>query len=252
VRRRFLAAVAALVLLVAGTAVLLAYVRGADARALAGTRSVNVLVVDQLIPSGSTAADVKAKVHTELVPTKVALPDRVTDLNSLDGEVASVDLQPGEQLLASRFAAPSSLRTPGTVDVPKGDQEVSVLLEPQRAVGGRLVAGNDVGVYVSSKLPDGTGVTHVVLHRVLVTQVQGATAPAPSSDTPKDGAQAAAATAAPSQSLMVTLAVTSKEAEPIVWGMEHGTIWLSLEPDGADTGGTTIIGPGNVYTEVYQ
>jgi pilus assembly protein CpaB len=51
---------------------------------------------------------------------------------------------------------------------------------------------------------------------------------------------------------MVTLAVSSRDAEPIVWGMEHGTVWLSLEPDGADTGGTTVISGGNVYTEVYQ
>jgi pilus assembly protein CpaB len=89
---------------------------------------------------------------------------------------------------------------------------------------------------------------------VLATQVQGAMAPASSAEAAaaKDGAQTAAATPAPSQSLMVTLAVTSKEAEPIVWGMEHGTIWLSREPDGADTGGTTIVGPGNVYTGAYQ
>jgi pilus assembly protein CpaB len=252
VRRRLLAALAALVLAAVGALVLVAYARGADQRAMAGTTTVQVLVVAKPVPEGTPAAALPDLVRTELLPAKAATPGRVHSLRDLAGQVAAVDLQPGEQLLASRFAAPSSLRTPGTVDVPKGDQEVSILLEPQRAVGGRLAAGNDVGVYLSYKLPDGTGVTHVVLHRVLVTQVQGAMATAPSSDTPKDGAQAAAATAAPSQSLMVTLAVTSKEAEPIVWGMEHGTIWLSLEPDGADTGGTTIIGPGNVYTGAYQ
>jgi pilus assembly protein CpaB len=51
---------------------------------------------------------------------------------------------------------------------------------------------------------------------------------------------------------MVTLGLTSKQAEPVVWGMEHGTVWLALEPDDADTGGTTVISPGNVYTEAYQ
>ena len=50
-RRRLLAACAALVLLVAGSLVLLAYVRGADARALAGARTVEVLVVDQPVPA---------------------------------------------------------------------------------------------------------------------------------------------------------------------------------------------------------
>jgi pilus assembly protein CpaB len=254
VRRRLLAAVAALVLAAVGALVLVAYARGADQRAMAGTTTVQVLVVAKPVPEGTPATALPDLVRTELLPAKAATPGRVRSLRDIAGQVATTDLKPGEQLLASRFAAPSSLRTPGTVDVPKGDQEVSVLLEPQRAVGGRLAAGNDVGVYVSYKLPDGTGLTHVVLHKVLVTQVQGAAAPASSSNTAaaKDGTQAAAATPAPSQSLIVTLAVTSKEAEPIVWGMEHGTIWLALEPDGADTSGTTVIGPGNVYTEAYQ
>ena len=29
--------------------------------------------------------------------------------------------------------------------------------------------------------------------------------------------------------------------------MEHGTVWLSLEPEGADNSGTRIITQGNVY-----
>ena len=153
-RRRFLAAVAALVLLVAGTAVLLAYVHGADARALAGTRTVDVLVVDQPIPAGTAGSDIAGMVSTEVVPAKVALPGRVTDLAALTGRVATVDLQPGEQLLAARFAAPlrpAGARAPSPC--PPGLQEVSVLLEPQRAVGGRLAAGDTVGVVVSLK-PD--------------------------------------------------------------------------------------------------
>ncbi len=46
-RRRLLAALAALLLAATGAVVLLAYVRGADARALAGVQTVDVLVIDQ-------------------------------------------------------------------------------------------------------------------------------------------------------------------------------------------------------------
>ncbi|MGZ4604546.1 MAG: SAF domain-containing protein [Blastococcus sp.] len=119
-RRRFLAAVVALVLLVAGTAVLLAYVHGADARALAGARTVDVLVVDKLIPAGTAAGDIAGMVRTEVVPAKVALPGRVTDVNELSGRVATVDLEPGEQLLAARFQRPADMQAPGTVPVPAG------------------------------------------------------------------------------------------------------------------------------------
>ena len=133
--------------------------------------------------------------------------------------MATVDLLPGEQLLAGRFERPDDLQAPGTVAVPAGLQEVSVLLEPQRAVGGRLAAGDTVGVFVS--LPrDGTRRPHAVLHDVLVTQVQGAPAPPPGEATTET---ASAGAAAPSASLLVTLAVTAAEAETVVFGVEHGT-----------------------------
>jgi pilus assembly protein CpaB len=244
VRRRLLAAIAALVLLVAGTLVLLAYVQGADARALAGTRTVDVLVVDQLIPEGTSGDELTEFVTTETLPAKAVLDGRVTDLSDLSGRVATVDLQVGEQLLKSRFARPDSLQAPGTVPVPDGLQEISVLLEPQRVIGTRLAAGDTVGVYLSQKLPDGTGQTSAVLHQVLVTQVQGAPA------APDPEADAETAAAAPATSLMVTLAVTAKDAETVVFGMEHGTLWLSLETDGDETGGTRVLDPSTIYVGV--
>jgi pilus assembly protein CpaB len=244
--RRLLAAFAALLLLVVGTAVLLAYVRGADSRALAGVRTVEVLVADQLIPGGTTADQLEYLVRTDLVPAKTAVDGRVTDLDSLAGQVATVDLQPGEQLLASRFGSPDDLQAPGTVAVPAGLQEVSILLEPQRAIGGRLAAGDTVGVFVSSSEPPST---HIVLHHVLVTQVQGA--PAPADPASADPETASAGAAAPSASLMITLAVTAAEAEAVVFGIEHGTVWLSLEPADADTSGTEVITPGNIYGKAF-
>jgi pilus assembly protein CpaB len=245
VRRRLLAATAALVLALVGTVVLVAYVRGADTRALAGVQTVDVLVVQQPVPAGTAAAELAGLVGVEQVPAKAAVEGRVTDLEELAGQVATVDLQPGEQLLATRFAGPGDLQAPGTVAVPAGASEISVLLEPQRAVGGRLAAGDTVGVLISLDPPS----THVVLHRVLVTQVQGAPAPAEGTE---DVETASAGSAAPSASLMVTLAVTAEQAEGVVFGAEHGTLWLSLEPEGADVDGTEIVTPDNVYGKDYS
>jgi pilus assembly protein CpaB len=247
VRRRLLAAFAALVLLVAGTFVLLAYVQGAEERAFAGARTVEVLVVDQVIPEGTPASELTGLVRTEVLPAKAALEGRVTDLRSLSGQVATVDLQVGEQLLTSRFARTDELTAPGTVEVPDGLQELSVLLEPQRVIGARLSAGDTVGVYLSQKLPDGTGQTSAVLHQVLVTQLQGA--PAPVDETAEADVETAAA-GMPVSHLMVTLALTAKDAETVVFGMEHGTLWLSLETDGDETGGTRVLDPNTIYVGV--
>ncbi|WP_100497501.1 Flp pilus assembly protein CpaB [Geodermatophilus chilensis] len=243
-RRRLIAALAALVLAATGAVVLLAYVRGADARALAGVQTVDVLVVDRPVAEGTPGEDLAELVRTERLPAKAAVPGVVTDLGELAGQVATVDLQPGEQLLAARFAAPDDLTVPGTVAAPEGAAEVSILLEPQRAVGGRLAAGDTVGVHVSLD-----GRTHVLLSRVLVTQVQGApvaVADGEGTDTASSGG------AAPSASLMVTLGLRPEQAEAVVFGMEHGTVWLSLEPEGVDTGGTEVLTPENVYEKDYS
>ena len=246
--RRLLAALAALLLLVVGTAVVVAYVHGADNRALAGVRSVDVLVADELIPEGTPADEISGMVRTETVPAKSAVAGRVTDLDALTGRVATVDPLPGEQLLVARFAQPDDLQSAGTVAVPAGLQEVSVLLEPQRAVGGRLAAGDTVGVVVSLTFEDGTSATHAVLHDVLVTQVQGAPAPVESTEEPET---ASSGTPAPSGSLMITFAVSAAQAEAVVFGVEHGSLWLSLEPEGAQTGGTDIVTQGNIYGKAF-
>ena len=245
-RRRLLAALAALLLAATGAVVLLAYVRGADARALAGVQTVEVLVVDRLVPEGTPGEELAGLVRTEQLPAKAAVAGAVTDLDELAGQVATVDLQPGEQLLAGRFAAPKDVEVPGTVAPPDGASEVGLLLEPQRAVGGRLAAGDTVGVHVSTTEP---AATHVVLNRVLVTQVQGAPAPAAdgeATDTASSGG------AAPSAGLMVTLGLRPEQAEAVVLGMEHGTVWLSLEPEGVDTTGTEVLTPENVYDKDYS
>jgi pilus assembly protein CpaB len=249
--RRLLAALAALLLLVVGTVVLLAYVSGADARALAGVRTVQVLVADKRIPEGTSGDALDGLVRTETVPVKTAIAGRVVNLASLSGRVATVDILPGEQLLFSRFAKPGDLQASGTVKVPAGLQEVSVLLEPQRAVGGRLAAGDTVGVVVSQTDQAGVAATHAVLHKVLVTQVQGAPAPVDPAAAKEDPATASAGTGAPSASLMITLAVSAAQAEAVVFGVEHGTIWLSLEPDGAQTGGTDVVTPGTIYGKAF-
>jgi len=256
-RRRLLAAAAALVLAAVGGTVLLAYARGADARAMAGLQTRTVLVATERIPAGTAAAGLAKQVRTQVLPATAVVPGAVHDLAALGSRVATTELEPGEQLLAARFGAASSLLPPGTDAVPAGDEEVSVQLDPERAVGGRLAAGDHIGVFVSQTLPDSTVQTHAVLHHVLVTQVQGAVVPttgtgaAGPSGTQTAAASSSASSSSSSSTVLVTLALTAQDAEAVVFGQEHGKVWLSLEPDAATTGGTTVVTQGNVYTNAY-
>ena len=45
---------------------------------------------------------------------------------------------------------------------------------------------------------------------------------------------------------MVTLAVSSHDAETLLYGAEHGTLWLSLQPADAVVTGTRVVTRDNV------
>jgi pilus assembly protein CpaB len=47
--------------------------------------------------------------------------------------------------------------------------------------------------------------------------------------------------------VQVTVALPARDVELVVFGMEHGTVWLALEPEGADLSDTRIVTQGNVY-----
>lgn len=235
--RRVIAAVAAILLAVTGGAMVLAYASSADARAMAGMSATAVLVVAAPVPEGTAAEDLSDLVTVAELPAKAVAAAAVTSLDQLAGEVATTELQVGEQVLTTRFADPATLQSAGHVDVPEGMQELSVLLESQRVLGSNLAAGDTVGVFVTKN-----GQTHLTLHRVLVTRVQGGITPAPTS-----AAEATAPTPSPDGAVMVTLALVAADAERVVWAQEHGGIWLSREPEEARQDGTRAVTEGNVY-----
>lgn len=66
--KRVVAALTALLLAVAGGAVLLAYVARADQRAMAGMEPASVLVVDALVPKGTAADQLGKSVQSKELP----------------------------------------------------------------------------------------------------------------------------------------------------------------------------------------
>lgn len=251
--KRIIGMAMALVLAAVGTLVLVAYVQGAEARALAGEKTVEVLVVDQGVPMGTLAGSMAGSVRPERVPVKILPDDAVADLGTLDGMVAAVDLVPGETVLASRFVDPATL---SSVEVPSGLLEVTVSLTPERALGGHLAAGDTVAVLASlqadvdesedetAATSDEIDSTHLVLHKVLVTRVQR---PVVSNAQQGSTTQADTGESAPQGDLLVTLAVTAPSLETVVFAAEHGSLWLGQEPDDAPEDGTRIVTRENVY-----
>lgn len=265
--RKITGILAAIVLAAVGTFALVAYVRSAKEQAVAGEQRVEVYVVQSGTPRGTPLADVRGAVDRVEVPAKVRPDDAVTDLDDLDdGLVAGVDLAPGEILLESRLIPAEDLsRAP----VPEGLQELSVALDPERAVGGRLRAGDTVGVVLSFDpfdVQDGTGgdqaeqtpnQSHLTFHKVVVTSVQfdvddGENAPAVGGGDDGEESDEEPVDPAPSDRLLVTLAVSSPQVEQIVFAAEFGHIWLTAENAAADESGTRVVTLGEVYAEAPQ
>lgn len=246
-KARVIGAVAAIILAVVGTMLVASYVSGSDARALQGVNAVSVYVVKERVLSGTPSDKLGSSVESELVPAKVAAADAVTNLDTIKGKVATVDLMPGEQLLASRFADPASLRKEaGGVAVPAGMQEVTIPLAPERVVGGQVNPGDTVGIVISLDGAGGGGgqVTHLELQKVLVTNVQSGK---PASSDSSTGATPPPKTSLPSGTIFVTFARKAPDVEKIVFAAEFGKIWLTKEPASADTNGTRKVTKDEVY-----
>ena len=242
--RRLIAALAALLLAGLGAALLLAYVGAADQRAMAGMETVPVLVVVKPVAKGTPAEGLTRLVTKKTLPVAAVAPGTVSDLQSITGRVSTTDLLPGEQVIASRFVDPASLEDPNAIKVPTGMHQLSLAVEAQRILGGELTAGATVGVFIS--LPKDTTrppQTHLVLHKVLVTKVANGVVPAET----ESESQPRNAAGLPQGTLMVTLAAAAPDAEKVVFGAEHGKIWLSLEPADATETGTRVLDDTSVY-----
>ncbi|WP_427016406.1 Flp pilus assembly protein CpaB [Pseudarthrobacter sp. P1] len=238
-KTRLLGGVAALVLAIVGAVLLATYVQAADHRAQAGMNPVEVLVVQQPIAAGTTLDQLTTLVKAQSVPQAAVADGAVTDLSTFSGKVAGVALVPGEQLLSSRLVDPGSLSAPDQVDVPKGLEEVTLKLEPERVLGGALQAGDTVGVFISYNSGTGTGTadnpaTKLQFHKVLVTKVGTGTGTADksagSSQQPSSGG-----------SIYITLAQSGADTVQTVHGIEFGKIYLSKENADSSTAGVDAL-----------
>jgi pilus assembly protein CpaB len=237
--RRIVAAFVAAALALAAFISIFLYVRNADVRALNGVQATNVYVVVNPIAKGTLADNLGTNVELKQVPTKAVPAQAVIDLAKIQGKAASVDLVAGEVLLASRFVDPA-VAAEDSVAVPKGMEQMSILVKPEQVRGGVLKAGETIGVVLTVKMSnpapfnvpgvgtvtmDGDFLTKQIMSKVLVTRVQGATVPA---------AEAAGSSPLPSSSVMITVALSASDIEKLTWAQSEGALLLTVENKDAD------------------
>lgn len=240
-KSRLLGGLAALLLAVVGAILLFVYVQGASARAQAGLEPVNVLIITERVPAGTTSTDLAGKVRSEAVPKSAVPEGALASLDQQVGKVTAVGLEPGEQLLSARLIDPRDL-VPGTVPVPNGLEEVTLLLSPERILGGRLEAGDKVTIYTSFEKTDQQ--TGLLFHDVLITAVQKA----PSDTKVNSGAGSSPpAVEMPTGSAFITFARSDAEASKLIFGAEFGKLWLAKQNDATVKTGAPVTTFGGLY-----
>jgi pilus assembly protein CpaB len=259
-KTRLLGGIAALLVAIIGTVLLITYVQSADQRAMAGTETSEVLVVQKAIPAGTPTSEIAGSVALKPIQKSTLTEGTVTDLADLGSKVTAVSLVPGEQLLTSRMVDPDSFLGPSRVAVPDGMQEVTFKLPIERVVGGKITAGDTVGIFISLQQSSTNGAgetttqssgTQLTFHKVLVTAAQfsngSAAQPDAGQESRSDGALSSENSNQSDGTYLITVARNSIEAERLVYAVEFGKIYLSKEPAEATEGNTGVVDQTKVF-----
>ncbi|GAA0231217.1 Flp pilus assembly protein CpaB [Cryptosporangium japonicum] len=232
-RRRLLALALAFVLALLGCVGILAYVGGADERAVAGKEPVSVLVATALLPAGTTGAELRnsGKVKTVRMPAETVPKDALGSIPSgLDNLALTADVQPSQLLL--RGALGQKQTSTGGLTIPAGKLAVSVDMTAASRVAGYVQRGSEVAVfYTYQPIPDaenGAAVSssqQITATRVLLSRAQVLAIGEKKTET---------TSSSNGSTVSVTLAASQSDAERLVQASQTGTLSLGLL-DGAVT-----------------
>jgi pilus assembly protein CpaB len=250
---RIISTVAAVVLAALAGVLVWKYVNSADTRAEHNKGFVTALVAKSKIARGMTfdtaLADklfVPVKINRDSLPPDRILPDTDAKLLLLyKGKVAATDIFTGTPVVSDQFVAASQLVNTVAGAIPKGDEAITVSLDPTHAVGGFLTPGDKVNLIVNLTVKDLSNAagqpeaakqdlrtTAFLLSGVKVIAVGSSTVlPASPSATNTAGGVTTTTAAPQSQpTSLITLQVTARQAEQIVQATTVGTLYMSLNP----------------------
>lgn len=211
--------VMALVMAGAATVAVYAYVNGVKEDTRAGGESVSVVVAKDDIPAGASLADVISDggFTTMAVPESTLVDGVITQLGQLEGRRAGSAIVAGEQIPATRLQGSTGI-VGGALGIPEGHVATTVPLEPWRLVGGAIRTGDHVTVFGSF---DGNGGVDNAMTVAVVPDAQVLKVSTSSVGVAGGGG-----------AIQVTLALSPRDAQRVVFTGEQGNIWLSLIPVG--------------------
>lgn len=232
--RRSVLLIAAIGIAALGTALIVLYVRGVDARAAEGQELVEVLTATEVIDAGETVkhAQSSGKLETTEVTRESAADGALSSASSIDDLAALGTIYPGEQILASKFGEAGAAET---LAIPDDKLAISVELTDPARVAGFVNPGSSVAIFVSADpelyLPDGQTrklpqYTGLLLPKVQVIGV-GTTTVQTRTVTTEEGEE----TTEEIPRTILTVAVDQKDAEKVIYGSRNGELAFALLND---------------------
>ena len=243
--RRVLAVVAATVVALVGVVAVLLYAKGADSRAVAGQKPVEVYVAQQLVPAGTTAGDAvanglmsKTEVAAKAVPAgaMTAVDDKTSKLLALN------DIAPGELVLSRRFGT-----TPlgqKALQVPDGQVALAVQLSDPARVGTFVTPGSHIVIYATSPgqnkgNSNAPKRTQVLLDDVLVIAVGSSSLTPVQGTSPQNQADQSSSGQTPT--VLVTVALPPDTSVKLVHGIQTADLYLGLRGTDAKVQSTAAV-----------
>jgi pilus assembly protein CpaB len=244
----------ALILAAVGTSGVLAYVRGANARAIAGMKAVSVLVVQKKITSGTTAGSALrgGLLASQTLPASSVPADALSAITSdLSPLVFDADLQPGQVVLRPMLI--TAAQTTSGLAIPPGMMALTLAFCLPEDVAGAVQAGSEVAVFDTVGFNTGSPITgapgcagahtqtggtirtRVVLQRVPVLSVGQSGSGGTSSTATTSTLTGATSGSSGQTGTLVTLAVTQSQAEQLIQMTETGLPYLALLTTGSRT-----------------
>lgn len=237
-----------------GTAMVLLYVQGIDARASEGKEMVEVLTATELIESGESVSAARAAGKFELTPV---LRDNVVDgalsaTEPVAGAVALDTIYPGEQVIEQSFGAPGEDEA---LTIPPDKLAVSVELTDPARVAGFVNPGSEVAIFASGDpevyLPDGSTrklapYTRLLLARVEVIGV-GATSLS-ATTTKREGEE----TTEQIPRTILTLAVDQEQAERVIFASRNGDLAFALRTEKSTAVSNRGVTAADIMPEVFR
>jgi pilus assembly protein CpaB len=224
-RRSVLLALAIVTALV-GTLLIVMYVQGIDNRATEGQELVEVLVAKDIVNAGESvsAAEEAGKFEKREIRRDDLVPGALSSSTSVTGLVATGNIYPGEQLIADKFGTVGDTQT---LVIPDDKLAVSVELTDPERVAGFVNPGSEVAVFVT--VAD-SSYTRIILNRATVIGV-GQTSTTSRTTTDEQGTQ----TIEEVPKTILTLALTQKESEKLIWADRFGELNVGLLSDKTKT-----------------